>query len=155
LGEDVGPLTTEAQRAIVERHVDAARSGGGEVLIGGEAVTEGPMKLGYRPTIVKLDADDNALLSEETFGPVVPITEVENVEEAIRRANASRYGLTASIWTSDIHGAEKIASRLRAGVVTVNNHSFTGAIPSMPWGGVGDSGWGVTGSPLALDQLTR
>lgn len=50
---------------------------------------------------------------------------------------------------------EAIAKRLNAGVVTVNNHSFTGAIPSAPWGGVGESGWGVTGSPLALDALTR
>jgi hypothetical protein len=59
------------------------------------------------------------------------------------------------VWTSNIRLAEKLAHRLRAGVVTINNHSFTGAIASVPWGGVGESGWGFTGSPLALDHLTR
>ena len=111
--------------------------------------------LGYRPTVVKIDADDNALIADETFGPVVPITPVADVEEAVRRANASRYGLTASVWTADIRQAEQLARRLRAGVVTINNHSFTGAIASVPWGGVGESGWGITGSPLALEHLTR
>lgn len=152
-GRDVGPLTTLAQRETVERHVASARAAGGEVLEGGEPI-EGDAR-GYRPTVLTLDAEDAPIMAEETFGPVVPITAVDNVEEAVRRANASRYGLTASIWTADVRLAEAIALRLRAGVVTVNNHSFTGAIASMPWGGVGESGWGSTGSPLALDQLTR
>lgn len=104
---------------------------------------------------MKIDADDNALIADETFGPVVPITAVGDVEEAVRRANASRYGLTASIWTSNIRRAEDLSRRLRVGVVTINNHSFTGAIASVPWGGVGESGWGFTGSPLALEHLTR
>ena len=154
-GDDVGPLTTEAQRATVERHVEAARKGGGAILIGGEPWGDGPAKLGYRPTVVTIDADDNPLVADETFGPVVPITSVEDAEEAVRRANASRYGLTASVWTADLRRGEQLARRLRAGVVTINNHSFTGALPSAPWGGVGETGWGITGSPLALDHLTR
>lgn len=151
LKDDVGPLTTKAQRAIVEKHVAAAREAGGKVLVGGES--EGD--LAYKPTVVTIDDDKNPLVADETFGPVVPITEVANADEAIRRANASRYGLTASIWTKDIRRAEKLARTLRAGVVTINNHSFTGAIASVPWGGVGETGWGVTGSPLALEHLTR
>jgi delta 1-pyrroline-5-carboxylate dehydrogenase len=85
----------------------------------------------------------------------VPITEVADEAEAVKRANASRYGLTASIWTKNVAHAEKLAKKLRAGVITINNHSFTGALPSAPWGGVGESGWGITGSPLALEHLTR
>ncbi len=155
LGKDVGSLTTKAQREIVERHVRAAKDAGGEILVGGEAVDEDGAPLGYRPTVVKLAEDTGALVTDETFGPVVPVVEVKDVEDAIRRANASRYGLTASIWSKDVAKAEKLAKRLRAGVVTINNHSFTGAIASMPWSGVGESGWGITGSPLALDHLTR
>ncbi len=154
-GEDLGPLTSASQQALVERHVDEARKAGGNVLTGGEALVTTSTKLGYRPTVVKVTADDTSLVTDETFGPVIPIMEVSGVEEAIRRANASRYGLTASLWTADVRTAEQLAHRLRAGVVTINNHSFTGAIPSVPWGGVGESGWGFTGSPLALDQLTR
>ena len=149
--DDVGPLTTAAQRKVVERHLEAAKEAGAKVLAGGEGIDE----QGFQPTVVTMDADDNPLIADETFGPIVPITAVADVEEAIKRANASRYGLTASLWTNDIRAAEKLAPRLRAGVVTINNHSFTGAIPSLPWGGVGESGWGFTGTPLALDHLTR
>jgi acyl-CoA reductase-like NAD-dependent aldehyde dehydrogenase len=155
IGADVGSLTTEAQRTIVARHVEEAKKAGGEVLAGGEAVDEEGAKLAYKPTVLTIDADDNVLIADETFGPVVPVTPVADADEAIRRANASRYGLTASVWTNDTRKGESLAKRLRAGVVTINNHSFTGALPSAPWSGVGESGWGITGSPLALDHLTR
>ena len=93
-------------------------------------------------------------MKDETFGPVIPIAIVEDEDEAVRRANASRFGLTASVWTKPARGA-RIAKRLRAGVVTVNNHAFTGALPAAPWSGYGESGYGITGSTLALDALTR
>jgi len=155
-GEDVGPLTTAAQLATVKRHVDEAKAAGGKVLVGGEETPgDEKAKLGYLPTVVSIEGDESALVADETFGPVIPIMAVADAAEAVRRANASRYGLTASVWTADLRGAEKLAKELRAGVVTINNHSFTGALPSAPWGGVGETGWGITGSPLALDHLTR
>jgi acyl-CoA reductase-like NAD-dependent aldehyde dehydrogenase len=154
-GDEVGPLATEAQRSIVGKHVDAAKSAGAEVLAGGDG--EGSAGLFFAPTVLKMESgsDELALMKEETFGPVVPIVTVKDADEAIVRANASRYGLTASIWTKDLRRGAELARKLRAGVVTVNNHAFTGAIPAAPWGGYGDTGYGVTGSPLALDALTR
>ena len=153
-GVDVGPLATPAQRAIVARHVDAAKAAGAKVLSGGAGKDEGETRE-YPPTVVSVEDDETPLMRDETFGPVLPIALVDDAEEAIRRANASRYGLTASLWTRDRKKARVLARRLRAGVVTINNHGFTGALPNAPWSGHGETGWGITGSTLALDTLTR
>jgi len=150
--DDVGPLATVRQCAIVREHVEDARAKGAKILAGGEA-PEG--SLAYPPTVLAVTGDDLAIMQDETFGPVIPIAVVENEDEAIARANASRFGLTASVWTGDIKRGARIARKLRAGVVTVNNHAFTGALPSAPWSGYGESGYGITNSPLALDALTR
>jgi hypothetical protein len=86
---------------------------------------------------------------------VLPIRVVDSADEAIKLANDSKYGLTASIWTKSVRRGESIASKLRAGVVTINNHAFTGALPAAPWSGFGETGYGITNSPLALEALTR
>lgn len=154
VGEDVGPLTTRAQLETVQRHVDAAREAGAKLLCGGNATGSG---LGYEPTIVRIDEGDDrmAVMTEETFGPVLPVVVVRDEEDALRRANSSRFGLTASVWTKKTTRGEALAERLRAGVVTVNNHGFTAAIAAAPWSGVGDSGFGVTNSKHALREFTR
>jgi acyl-CoA reductase-like NAD-dependent aldehyde dehydrogenase len=151
---DVGPLATAAQRALVVRHVEAAKAAGGEVLAGG-GDAEATETHEYPPTVMSVRDDETPLMRDETFGPVLPIALVEGPDEAVARANASRYGLTASVWTRDRKRARSLAAKLRAGVVTINNHGFTGALPNAPWSGHGESGWGITGSPLALDALTR
>src|SRR5260221_8229235 len=143
--EDVGPLATEAQRAIVEDHVTKAKDGGASILVGGERTEKG---YGFKPTVVRVENDDADLMKEETFGPVLPIRVVDSADQAIELANASKYGLTASVWSKKIKRAEQVASKLRAGVVTINNHAFTGALPAAPWSGVGDTGYGITNSPL-------
>jgi acyl-CoA reductase-like NAD-dependent aldehyde dehydrogenase len=154
-GVDVGPLATTGQRAVVARHVGEAKVGGAKVLAGGadDAGEAGGRE--YPPTVVRVDSDDMALMRDETFGPVLPVAFVDGADDAIARTNASRYGLTASLWTKDKRAAQGLARRLRAGVVTINNHAFTGAIPAAPWSGQGETGWGITSSPLALDMLTR
>jgi acyl-CoA reductase-like NAD-dependent aldehyde dehydrogenase len=152
VNDDVGPLATARQCTIVREHVDDARTNGAKILAGGEAGAGG---YAFAPTVMSVTGDDLVIMRDETFGPVIPISVVENADEAIKRANASRFGLTASVWTSDIARGARIARKLRAGVVTVNNHAFTGALPSAPWSGYGESGYGITSSPLALDALTR
>jgi acyl-CoA reductase-like NAD-dependent aldehyde dehydrogenase len=150
--DEVGPLSTEAQRATVEAHVKEAKEAGAKIVTGGKRTDEG---LGYEPTVLRVESDELDLMREETFGPVLPIRVIDSVDEAIRLANDSKYGLTASIWTRNVRRAEEIASKLRAGVVTINNHAFTGALPAAPWSGIGETGYGITNSPLALEALTR
>jgi acyl-CoA reductase-like NAD-dependent aldehyde dehydrogenase len=151
-GIDIGPMTTTAQREIVARHVTEAKDKGAVVHAGGE-VGEG--EHAYAPTVLTVTDESIALMKEETFGPVIPIVAVDSAEDAVTRANGTRFGLTASVWTRNVKKGEALGRRLRAGVVTINNHAFTGALPGAPWTGVGDSGWGVTNSPFALDALTR
>ena len=147
---DMGTLTTEAQLAIVRRHHEEAVAKGAEVLTG--CTAEG---LYFAPTVLRVTNDDCAAVREESFGPLLPVVVVASDDEAIAKANDCRYGLTGSIWTRDERAAERIAAKLRTGVVTVNNHSFTGAIPLLPWTGVAETGTGVTNSHFALDHLTR
>jgi acyl-CoA reductase-like NAD-dependent aldehyde dehydrogenase len=151
-GTDFGPLATAEQRDTVVRHVDAAKNAGATIVTGGEPREPGH---GYQPTVMRVQSDDLDIMREETFGPVIPIAVVESADDAVARANASRFGLTASIWTKKIARGEALAKKLQVGVVTINNHAFTGALPSSPWSGHGDSGYGITNSPLALDTLTR
>ncbi|APR77220.1 Aldehyde dehydrogenase [Minicystis rosea] len=151
-GIDTAVLTTARQCEIVREHLDAAVASGAEILAGG-APAEG--SLAFAPTVVKLAGEDTPLMREETFGPILPIVVVDDEEDAIRRANASKFGLTTSLWTKRINHAHDLAKRLKSGVVTINNHGFTAAIPAAPWTGTGETGYGITNSPHALAELTR
>lgn len=153
-GVDFGPLTTDAQAALVRAQLDQARAAGAEV------VAEAPLPpdAGARavaPIVLRVTDEATPLMQDETFGPVLPIVVVASDGEAIERANASRFGLTGSIWSKHLGRAEQLARRLRVGVVTINNHGFTAAVPSLPWTGTGETGTGITNSPHALAELTR
>ncbi|MDW8250672.1 MAG: aldehyde dehydrogenase family protein [Myxococcales bacterium] len=152
-GVDTGRLTTQGQLQIVQQQVKQAIADGAEVLIGGVDPEEG--SLAYPPTVLRLRHEATPLMQEETFGPVLPVVVVGSADEAIARANQCRYGLTASIWSQHLPRAEMLARRLRVGVVTLNNHGFSAAIPSAPWCGVGDTGYGITNGPHALAEMTR
>lgn len=151
-GVDTGVLTTARQCDVVRRHLDDAVAAGAEVLAGG-APEAG--SLAFPPTVVKLADEDTALMREETFGPILPIVVVDDEEDAVRRTNASKFGLTTSIWTKRVNHAHELAKRLRSGVCTINNHGFTAALPAAPWTGTGETGYGITNSPHALAELTR
>jgi acyl-CoA reductase-like NAD-dependent aldehyde dehydrogenase len=149
---DVAPLANRRQLDVVIAQVDDARARGAVVVCGGAPTGEG---LGYAPTLLDRCTDRMKVVREETFGPVLAIVRVGGAAEAIRAVNASRYGLGASIWTSDVSRAERLAERLEVGVVHVNNHAFSGAIPALPWSGTRDTGFGVANGPEALSIFVR
>jgi len=149
---DLGQMTTAAQAAIVRRQIEGAVASGAKILTG-ELAEDGSTRV--LPIVLRVDDEDCDLMRDETFGPVLPIVVVDDEDAAIERANASTFGLTASIWTKRVARAQGLARRLRAGVVTINNHGFTAAIPSVPWSGLGHSGSGVTNGPHALPAFVR
>jgi len=150
---DVGPLTLERQRRVVEEHVAEAVGKGARVLLGG-ARPEGP-GLFYPPTVL-VDVDHTmAVMREETFGPVLPVMVVDSLDEAIRLANDSSYGLTASGWTSSEETARRLQGELQAGVVSVNDHASSYGEPTAPWGGVKWSGIGRIHGLLGLREMVQ
>jgi len=139
-GGEMGPLTLERQRRIVEEHVADAVARGARVLTGG-TTPDGPGY--YYPPTVLVDVDHTmAVMREETFGPVLPIMVVDSLDEAIRLANDSPYGLTASGWTRSEATARRLQGELSAGVVSINDHVSSFVEPAAPWGGVKWSGFG-------------
>jgi betaine-aldehyde dehydrogenase len=137
---DVGALATEEQLAIVERHVAEALEGGARALTGGRRGAEG---LFFEPTVL-VDVDHSmSCMREETFGPTLPVMKVRDAEEAIRLANDSPYGLSASVWTGDRGRAEQIARRLDAGAVNINGVIVNLFNFPLPHGGWKESGIGA------------
>jgi acyl-CoA reductase-like NAD-dependent aldehyde dehydrogenase len=149
---EVAPLANRRQFEIVQAHVEEARAAGAEVVVGGHATGEG---LGFAPTVLDRCTPEMRVVQEETFGPVLAVVRVDGADQAIRLANHLAYGLTASIWSQDLERAERLAERLDYGTVTINNHSFTGAIPALPWSGTRNSGTGIANSELSLTTFLR
>jgi acyl-CoA reductase-like NAD-dependent aldehyde dehydrogenase len=123
---------------------------GAKVLAGGE-VAGGNC---YRATLLADVPADSELAQHETFGPVLAIEIVDDADEAVERANATAYGLSAGILTTDTDRGLALAQRIESGIVHVNDQPV-GDEPQMPFGGVKDSGWGRFGGQAALDEFTE
>lgn len=149
---DVGPLVSREARDRVARYVtDAVEDGPGRLLAGGEI----PRETGnfYAPTVVENVPDDAPLSRDEVFGPVCTLYEFSDEDEAIRRANDTRYGLYATVWTENVSRAHRVAHRLEAGTVSVNEYPVTP--PQAPFGGYKESGIGREKGTQALREYTR
>lgn len=145
---EMGPMISERQLQIVERHVNAALAEGARAATGGKR--RAGAGIFYEPTVLVDVRDDMPVMHEETFGPVLPIATFASEDEAIQRANTSPYGLSAYVFSRDRRHAEKVARQLEAGSVMINDVVMSYGLPETPWGGVKQSGigrihWGAQG----------
>ncbi|EGP94476.1 Aldehyde dehydrogenase [Nitrosarchaeum koreense MY1] len=135
---DIGPLSSKGGLETISGIVEDAKEKGAEILLGGSQI-DGKGYF-YQPTILTNVKPNMRIAKEETFGPVAPITIVENESEAVKLANNTEFGLGASIWTKDLAKAEKMSRRIESGIVSVNNVVISD--PRIPFGGIKHSGFG-------------
>jgi benzaldehyde dehydrogenase (NAD) len=145
----IGPLVNDAALRRVSELVDDAVSKGAEVVAGGSA--DGPC---FAPTVLKGVTPEMRIYAEESFGPVVSIVPVDGVDEAVRVANDTDYGLSSAVFGEDVDAALEVAHRLETGMCHVNDTTVHDE-PQMPFGGVKDSGWGRFGGDAATEEFTE
>jgi acyl-CoA reductase-like NAD-dependent aldehyde dehydrogenase len=150
----MGCMTNERELLRTEEHIRDAVAKGARILYGGQRRPDlGP--LFFEPTILVAVDHTMKVMTEETFGPIVPIMRVRDADEAIRLANDSDYGLSASLYTSDLKRGEQLARRIEAGDVAINRPQIVFGTPSLPMGGVKHSGVGRRNGPEGLLRFVR
>ena len=145
---DVGAMVTARQAEIVSRHVGDAVRKGATILTGGKTLSA-PGRF-FEPTILTEVDHTMEVMTEETFGPVLPIMRVRDAEEAVELANECRYGLNSSVWTGDLERGERLIGRIEAGNGCVNDCVVNYLAPELPFGGLRDSGLGVRHGPQGI-----
>ncbi len=147
---DVGAVISEKQLLKIKEHIEDAKEKGAKILAGGKIKS-----LFVEPVIIANVDGRFKVVSEETFGPVLPVMPFDTEDEAIQLANDSIYGLTASVWTRNIQRAKRIAQKLVYATVMINDNLITHAIPQVPWGGVKQSGIGRTHGKEGLLEMVQ
>ena len=147
---DIGAMSSERQLKTVAGHVESFRKDGAEILTGGKSVD-----LFYEPTVISGANNSMRAMREETFGPTLPIAIFKTEEEAIKLANDSEFGLTASVWTRNLARGRRVAEQIEAGTVCVNEVLYTHGIGQTPWGGFKNSGNGRTHGIEGLMELVQ
>ncbi|MGW2635954.1 aldehyde dehydrogenase family protein [Streptomyces sp. NPDC001348] len=148
----VGPMAGEKHLRKVEEYVALARKEGGRIVCGGERLDLGG-GFYYRPTVIADLPNDSRVVQDEIFGPVLTVQPFDSEDEAVALANSTPYGLAAGVQTSHLARAHRIADRLQAGIVWVNDWAMLD--PAVPFGGVKDSGFGREYGPEALAAYTK
>ncbi|MFF7071746.1 aldehyde dehydrogenase family protein [Streptomyces pseudovenezuelae] len=151
-GTVVGPMAGEKHLKKVEEYVDLARKEGGRIVCGGERLDlDGGFY--YKPTVIADLSNDSRVVQEEIFGPVLTVQPFDSEDEAVELANSTPYGLASGVQTTNLARAHRVADRLQAGIVWVNDWAMLD--PAVPFGGVKDSGYGREYGPEALDAYTK
>ncbi|GLH95645.1 aldehyde dehydrogenase family protein [Phytohabitans aurantiacus] len=149
-GADLGPITMPSQIEIIRRHIDDAIARGGRAVLGGPEAVQPPY---VKPTVLVDVPEDSAAVREETFGPTLTITRVRDADDAVARANAVPYGLGGSVFGRQ--RAVAIARKLRSGMSAVNSTLTFVGMSTLPFGGVGDSGFGRIHGDDGLREFGR
>jgi acyl-CoA reductase-like NAD-dependent aldehyde dehydrogenase len=150
---DVGAVIFPPQLDVVEEHVKDAVDKGAKVLTGGHAAS-GPGRF-FEPTVLVDVNHSMKVMTDETFGPTLPIMKIGDVEEGVRLANDSNYGLQASVWTKDVNKGEALARRIEAGVVCVNDAQINYTALNLPMGGWKTSGLGTRHGAAGIRKYTK
>jgi succinate-semialdehyde dehydrogenase/glutarate-semialdehyde dehydrogenase len=148
----IGAMSSERQIRVVEDHVEDFRRSGAKIVTGGRRKGE---TLFYEPTVITGATNEMRGMRDETFGPTLPIAVFETERQAVELANDSEFGLTASVWSGDKRKARRIAQKIDAGTVTINEVLYTHGIGQTPWGGFKNSGRGRTHGREGLMELVQ
>lgn len=152
---DIGAMCTERQIEIIWRQVNDALAKGASILAQVE-IDPAHAQANFFPVTVLTQVDHTMeLMREETFGPVLGVMKVADMEQAIALANDSSLGLTGSVWSSNTREAVALGRRIHAGVITINDHLLTHGMAETPWGGVKESGIGRSHGELGFDEMTQ
>lgn len=146
----IGAMSSEKQLKIVADHVESFEKEGARILTGGKS-----HELFFEPTVIADATNSMRAMQEETFGPTLPIAVFRTEEEAVKLANDSEFGLTASVWTKDLAKGKRVAEQIEAGTVCVNEVLYTHGIGQTPWGGFKNSGRGRTHGIEGLMELVQ
>jgi acyl-CoA reductase-like NAD-dependent aldehyde dehydrogenase len=149
---DYGPMTLPGQVEVVERHIADALARGGRAVVGGLASIRKPF---IGPVILTEVPEESRAVTEETFGPTVTVARVADLDEGVRLANASRYGLGSAVFARNKKAAMAAARSLRSGMTAVNGVISFAGVPSLPFGGSGDSGFGRIHGADGLREFAR
>ncbi|NIL56984.1 aldehyde dehydrogenase family protein [Salinispora arenicola] len=149
-GTDIGPITMPSQLEVIRRHIDDALARGGRAVLGGADAVQPPY---VQPTVLVDVPEDSVAVREETFGPTLTINRVRDVDEAVARTNALRYGLGGSVFGR--RRAMAVAQRLRSGMASVNSALTFAGMSTLPFGGVGNSGFGRIHGADGLREFAR
>ncbi|TMQ98473.1 aldehyde dehydrogenase family protein [Actinomadura soli] len=147
-----GPITMPGQLDIIERHIKDALGKGGKAVVGGAESVRKPY---VEPVVLTHVPDDSSAVREETFGPTITVHRVRDLDEAVEKANETAYGLAGMIFSGDRSRALDAARRMRSGMTSINAFAAFALVAALPFGGVGESGFGRIHGADGLREFTR